>query len=347
MADESSPSSRRCDIRALPRQLSDSGSRPPGVARIPSYQGWLTRNIVVTSAAPGRGSASGIPLVIPTDDEAVSVIGLGLMGSALAKVLVAKGYQVTVWNRSAEKSAEFAGVARVASSVVDAFDASGVIVVCLLNYEAGDSLMRSPEIESVLPGKVLIQMSTGSPADARRTSAWAQACGAGYLDGAILGSPSMVGGDQAKVLVSGPRSLFDQYLGLFEALTREPNFCGDEVGRAAALDHAALELSAGCAMVLFHAMALCAAESIPFKDLFALTTPFREGYVDRVTVGIATDDVPSGNASIHTWAAWAETLVHVADDAGVSISSQVLDTVLEAATFPQGGHSGRSMRATG
>jgi len=29
---------------------------------------------------------------------------------------------------------------------------------------------------------------------------------------------------------------------------------------------------------------------------------------------------PSGNASIHTWAAWAETLVHVADDAGVSAS---------------------------
>jgi 3-hydroxyisobutyrate dehydrogenase-like beta-hydroxyacid dehydrogenase len=256
---------------------------------------------------------------MPTSDETVSVIGLGLMGSALAKALVAKGYEVTVWNRSPEKSAEFAGLARVASSILDAFTASGVIVVCLLNYEAGDSLMRSPEIESVLSGKVLIQLSTGSPAEARRTSAWAQACRAGYLDGAILGSPSMVG-DQAKVLVSGPRGVFDRYIDLFEALTREPTFCGDEVGRAAALDHAALELSAGSAMVLFHAMALCAAESIPFEYLFGLATPFKEGYVERVTNGIATDDVPSGTASIHTWAAWAETLVRVADDAGVSTS---------------------------
>ena len=242
------------------------------------------------------------------------------MGSALAKSLVAKGYEVTVWNRSHQKTAEFAGLAQVAGSVFDAFSASKVIVVCLLNYEASDSLIRSPKVESALSEKVLIQLSTGSPAEARRTSAWAQACGAGYLDGAILGSPSMVGGDQAKVLVSGPRGLFDRHIDLFEVLTRQPAFCGEEVGRAATLDHAALELSAGCAMVLFHAMALCAAESVPFEDLFGLTTPFKDGYLERVTKGIATGDVSSGNASIHTWAAWAETLERVADDAGVSAS---------------------------
>jgi 3-hydroxyisobutyrate dehydrogenase-like beta-hydroxyacid dehydrogenase len=100
------------------------------------------------------------------------------MGSALAKALVAKGYEVTVWNRSHEKAAEFAGLAQVADSVFDAFSASSVIVVCVLNYEASDSLIRSPEIESALSGKVLIQLSTGSPADARRMSAWARACGA-------------------------------------------------------------------------------------------------------------------------------------------------------------------------
>ena len=267
---------------------------------------------------------------MPGDDEAVSVIGLGLMGSALARALVARGYRVTVWNRSAARSEEFEGLARIAHSVVEAFDASGVIVACLLNYAAADSLMRSPEVESALYGKVLIQMSTGSPAEARRTSIWARECGAGYLDGAILGSPSMVGGSQAKVLVSGPRSLFDRYIGLFQAFTSEPTFCGDEFGRAAALDHAALEVSAGCAAVLFHAMALCAAQSIRFEDLFRLLTPFKQGYVERVTAGIATDDVSSGNASVRTWASWAETLVGVANDAGVSTT--IPRVLLEAMT---------------
>jgi len=242
------------------------------------------------------------------------------MGSALAKALIAKGYQVTVWNRTPEKAAAFEGVANVASSVIDACAASGVIVVCLLNYEAWQLQMRSSEIEAVLSGKVLIQLSTGSPADARRTSAWARGCGAAYLDGAILGPPSAVGGDQARVLVSGSRDLFDQNIELFRALTTDPTFCGDEIGRAAVLDHAALELRAGCSIVLFHAMALCAAESVPFKDLLGLPTPFEDGFVERVSNGIGTGDVPSGNASLHTWLAWAETLVRVADDAGVSSS---------------------------
>jgi len=246
---------------------------------------------------------------MPADDKKVSVLGLGLMGSALATALLGQGYEVTVWNRSPEKCSEFEGLARVASSVLEACTASSVIVVCLLNYEASQCLLRLSEIESVLSGKVLIQLSTGSPAEARGTSAWAQECCAAYLDGAILGSPSMIGGDQAKILVSGPQDVFDQNIELFKAFTRDPSFCGDDPGRAAALDHAALELSAGCAIVLFHAMALCAAESISFEDLFGLVTPFKDGYVERVTNGIATGDVSSGNASVHTWTAWPETLV--------------------------------------
>jgi len=210
------------------------------------------------------------------------------------------------------------GSARVAGSVLDACEASRVIVICLLHHEAVHSLMRSPEIESVLAGKVVNQLSTGSPADARGMSAWLQACGAASFDGAILGAPSMIGGDQAKVLVSGPRVLFDQHLGLFQALTRDPAFCRDEIGRAAALDHAALELSAGCSVVHLHAMARCEAESVPLEELVGLVTPFRQGFVERVTNVVGTGEVPSGNASVHTWLAWAETLIWVSDDAGVS-----------------------------
>jgi len=76
------------------------------------------------------------------------------MGSALARALLAKGFEVTVWNRSPEKSAEFKGSAPVASSVIDACATSMVIIVCLLNYEAGNVLLRTPEVESLLSGKI-------------------------------------------------------------------------------------------------------------------------------------------------------------------------------------------------
>ena len=123
---------------------------------------------------------------MPEDAQKVSVLGLGLMGSAIARALLAKGHEVAVWNRSAGRSAHFEGISRVASSVSEACAASDVIVVCLLNCNAGNAVLRSHDIESVLPGRVLIQLTTGSPSDARRASKWADSCGADYLDGAIL-----------------------------------------------------------------------------------------------------------------------------------------------------------------
>jgi 3-hydroxyisobutyrate dehydrogenase-like beta-hydroxyacid dehydrogenase len=47
---------------------------------------------------------------------AVTVLGLGRMGSSLAEALIAAGHQVTVWNRDGRKSAAFEGRARVLAS---------------------------------------------------------------------------------------------------------------------------------------------------------------------------------------------------------------------------------------
>ena len=57
-----------------------------------------------------------------------------------------------------------------------------------------------------------------------------------------------------------------------------------------------------------------------------------------MTNGIATNDVPSGNASVHTWTAWAETLVRVADDSGVSASLPrvLLESLNRAVELGQG-----------
>jgi hypothetical protein len=248
-------------------------------------------------AAVLGGPASGIPPAMPAQDEKVSVLGLGLMGSALARALIAKGCEGHCLESLAGAVCGVRGKCprrqlRPRCVRIEQCDR------CLPpELRGGPISLAIVRIESVLPGKVLIQLSTGSPADARGTSAWAQECRVAYLDGAILGSPSTIGGDQAKVLVSGPQEVSDQNVELFKAFTHDPSFCGDEIGRAATLDPAALELSAGCAMVLFHAMVPCAAESISFGDLFDLATPFKDGYVERVTNGITTDDVPSGNAS--------------------------------------------------
>src|SRR5262249_2266604 len=103
-----------------------------------------------------------------------SVIGVGAIGSALARALLAAGHRVTIWNRTGIKCEPLAQFgAKVASSVAAAVAESPTIISSVLDYAVTDALLH-PEQES-LRGRLLIQLSTGTPQQARDTAAWAGA----------------------------------------------------------------------------------------------------------------------------------------------------------------------------
>ena len=67
----------------------------------------------------------------------VAMIGLGIMGSALASAILASGLDLTVWNRSAAKCGPLVEQGAVAAaSVADAVAGSEVVVVCVRGYDA-------------------------------------------------------------------------------------------------------------------------------------------------------------------------------------------------------------------
>ncbi|MCW0015421.1 NAD(P)-binding domain-containing protein [Rhizobium sp. BT-226] len=56
---------------------------------------------------------------------AISILGTGRMGSALARALVQAGYRTTVWNRTKQKAEPLAAIgATVAASVLEAIEAA-------------------------------------------------------------------------------------------------------------------------------------------------------------------------------------------------------------------------------
>ena len=195
----------------------------------------------------------------------VSVIGLGLLGSAIARAFFDSGYELTVWNRSPERAVAFDGTAQVASSVAEACNASDVIVVCLIAPDACRSALRQPPSEQAISGKLVVQLTTTTPDDALDEARWASRHGAEYLGGAILASPATVGTDRAKAFYSGPQDVFDEHRLLLQVLAPNSVYLGEPVGRAATMDHALLELSYGCLAVLYHSVALCEAGSVPPK----------------------------------------------------------------------------------
>ena len=124
----------------------------------------------------------------------ITVIGLGLMGSALARAIQLAGHGLTVWNRSPAKTRPFVdnGVA-AAPHIGSAISASPVILICVDNYAVTNSVLRSNNIEPLLAGRTVVQLSTGTPKEAREASEWMAARGVAYLDGAILAGPNQIG----------------------------------------------------------------------------------------------------------------------------------------------------------
>src|ERR1700690_4070566 len=124
----------------------------------------------------------------------VTLIGAGRMGSALATVLFHRGLATTVWNRTGAKTEVLARLGlSVAQNLQESVREADIVIVSLSDYSSTRQLLRQPAIETALRGKIVVQLSSGTPKEAREMDTWARRYGIAYIDGAILGSPAWIG----------------------------------------------------------------------------------------------------------------------------------------------------------
>jgi len=201
----------------------------------------------------------------------ITAIGLGLMGAALARAIQRAGHDLTVWNRSPAKMRPFIddGVAG-APDVVSAITASPVILICIDNYAVTDALLQSEGILPLLAGRTVVQLSTGTPKEARAASEWMTARGVAYLDGAILAGPKSIGTDDAQILLSGEEAAHERAGKLLECLGGTVRYLGANVGAASVLDLAWLTTYYGRFIAIIHAASLCKSEGIGMDDFISL-----------------------------------------------------------------------------
>ena len=141
-------------------------------------------------------------------------LGLGVMGFPMAGHLVSKGQKVTVWNRTAAKSADWESryEGKAASSAEDA--AKGADVVCLCLGDDPDVEAVFDQVEPVLKeGCIVIDHTTASAELARNLHARCKARGAHFIDAPISGGQAgaeagkltiMCGGDTAAMETARP-----------------------------------------------------------------------------------------------------------------------------------------------
>ena len=201
----------------------------------------------------------------------ITVIGLGLMGAALARAMQRAGHDLTVWNRSPAKMQPFIDDGVVgALDVASAIRASPVILICIDNYAATNTMLQSDDIVPLLTGRTIVQLSTGTPKEAREASDWMTARDVAYLDGAILAGPNSIGTDDAQILLSGDEAAYQRAGNLLECLGGSVRYLGTNIRAASALDLAWLCTCYGRFMAIIHAASMCKSEDVGIDDFISL-----------------------------------------------------------------------------
>ncbi|MDJ1136457.1 NAD(P)-dependent oxidoreductase [Streptomyces iconiensis] len=218
----------------------------------------------------------------------VTVIGLGLMGQALAGAFLRAGHLTTVWNRTASKADQLvADGARLAPTVGAALKAGSVAVICVTDYHAVRELLGASELD----GTTLVNLTSGDSAQAREAARWAEERGARYVDGAIMAVPPAVGTAEATILHSGPEADFEAHRSTLDALGTV-TYLGADHGLASLYDVAGLAMMWSVLNAWLQGTALLrtagvdAAAYAPFaRQIAAGVAEWLPGYAEQIDSG--------------------------------------------------------------
>ena len=188
-----------------------------------------------------------------SDKPVVGIVGVGLLGSAVARVLLEAGYQIVAYDVAADRLAEIARRgARPVASAAEVARSAGPVFTLLPTLETLEQAITGGQ--GVLAGArgdtVVIQMSTILPELAVRMGEAARARGAELLDAPVSGTSAMVARRDCAVTVAGDRPVFDRCRPVLEALARRVFYVGDRLGSGTYLKLATnLVMALNCVVV--------------------------------------------------------------------------------------------------
>jgi 3-hydroxyisobutyrate dehydrogenase-like beta-hydroxyacid dehydrogenase len=150
----------------------------------------------------------------------VAFIGVGGMGSRMARRLLDAGHDLSVWNRTLEKTKDLVDLGAVAAETpADATRRSEVVLTMLSDPAALQAVTEGPDgiIEAADESVTVIEMSTVGPAAIHRLRE-ALPEETGLLDAPVLGSLSEAESASLKIFVGGPESLVERWTPLLSAM---------------------------------------------------------------------------------------------------------------------------------
>lgn len=167
-----------------------------------------------------------------TFERSISVLGLGLMGSALVRVLLQHGWKVTVWNRTFAKTQPLSAAGAIAvTSPGECIAASPLVITCFIDPEAFYDVF-----EGISPracnSRILVDYTAGIPSDIQRCQEKASKLSfLAYIRGAIMTTPPHVGSAESVFYYSGNEKAFRSIEAALKVLGN-PIYLGHDVTSA-------------------------------------------------------------------------------------------------------------------
>jgi len=155
------------------------------------------------------------------DERTIGFIGLGVMGSAMARNLVVAGHEVVAWNRSPGPLAELVASGGRPADGPAAVAAESDLVISIVSDDAAlREVLGGPDgaIAAARPGSLVIDMSTVSPALARELAAEAGAREVGFLDAPVSGGDVGARDGTLSIMVGGEAAEVERARPIFEVL---------------------------------------------------------------------------------------------------------------------------------
>ncbi|MET3666898.1 NAD(P)-dependent oxidoreductase [Caulobacter sp. 1776] len=198
----------------------------------------------------------------------VGFIGLGAMGAAMVRNLLAKGVTVTVWNRSRAIVDTLAAEGATVAATVDETFAADIVLSMLANDEAiREVLLDSGALARAPKGRIHVNLATISTALAAELSALHAELGLGYVAAPVFGRPPMAQAGALNVLAAGAPDTVAKAQPVLDLLAAKVWPLGEDPVRATALKLAGNFMIVSAIEAMGEAVALGEAYGVEAPDL--------------------------------------------------------------------------------
>ena len=223
----------------------------------------------------------------------VGFIGVGAMGSAMARNLAKAGHKVRAWNRSGDPRIE--GIEMV-SDPAAAFGAEAVFTMLSDDPAIREVLLQPGVLGRAKRGLVHVVTSTISVAFAGELAEAHAAAGVGYVSAPVLGRPDVAAKGELNILAAGKREAVETVRPLLDVLAKKVWDMGEEPPRANAAKIAANMMITMAIEAMAEAVVLTEANGLPRDAFFKLIlgTLFGGRSYESYSAKIAKDDYEPG-----------------------------------------------------